>query len=258
MLKPLDIPRIAPPSKEDFYSHYLRAGKPVVITGLVDSWAATSKWNFDYFESELGNVEAGVFRLKGGECDINQDTGSFRGSMPLRESIASVKAGNLNGGYAVATAMTVFSEEVQKQFSAPVYCADGKFLRSLIFMGPTGVVSSLHHDLPENLYVMVKGKKRITLFHPSAPVYPNSPFSKIPNHVQLDMEQPDYERFPKFKNAQPYVVDLVAGETLFIPHLWWHHLRNLEPSIAVNFWWSQGLMLPIAWAAAMYKKYRKI
>jgi hypothetical protein len=76
----------------------------------------------------------------------------------------------------------------------------------------------------------------------------------MPNHAHVDPEKPDYERCPKFRDAQPYVVELVAGETLFIPSLWWHHLRNLEPSMALNFWWSTGWKLPIAWAMAMTKK----
>jgi hypothetical protein len=93
---------------------------------------------------------------------------------------------------------------------------------------------------------MVKGKKRITLFAPGSGVYPNSRLSKLPNHAQFDPENPDYVRFPKAKNIQPYIADLKGGESLFIPSFWWHHFHNIEPSIAVNFWWGQGWKLSIA------------
>ena len=39
-----------------------------------------------------------------------------------------------------------------------------------------------------------------------------------------------------FEHAQYIEVELQVGEMLFIPKLWWHHVRTLENSIAVNFW----------------------
>ena len=45
------------------------------------------------------------------------------------------------------------------------------------------------------------------------------------------------EQFPEFfENAKYIEVELKVGEMLFIPKLWWHHVRTLENSIAVNFW----------------------
>ncbi|CAM6004744.1 unnamed protein product [Sphagnum balticum] len=258
MLSPIAIDRISPPSFEDFQHNYLKANRPIVITGLVNQWPALKNWDFEYFSKNFGDVKAGAFSLIGGECDLNTERGSKLESVSVAESISSITEGRLDNGWAIATPVSIFPTKFQKDYYPPPYCADGKFLRSMTFLGPKGTITSLHHDLPENLYVMVKGKKRIMLFAPSSPVYPNSPFSKLPNHSKIDAEAPDYERFPRVKNAQPYYVDLVAGETLFIPSLWWHHLRNLEPSIAVNFWWAQGWKLPIAWAAATYKRLRAI
>lgn len=258
MKEPIAIKRIAPPSVEDFYRDYVKPARPVVITGLIKDWPAATLWNMDYFAQNFGHVNAEVYKLKGDKCEVNTDKGSVTEPVPLRDCIASINAGKLDGGWTIASPVNLFPEVLQKDYKAPVYCADGKFLRSVAFLGPPGAVSPLHQDLPENIYVLVKGKKRITIFSPLDSVYPNSRFSKLPNHSQIDAEKPDYNLFPRLKDAQPYIVDLEAGETLFIPSLWWHHLRNLDTSIALNFWWSQGWKLPVAWAAAMYKKYRKI
>ena len=103
---------------------------------------------------------------------------------------------------------------------------------------------------------MIEGKKRITLFAPSDSVYPNPRLSKSPNYSQVDMENPDYMHFPKFHKAQPYVVDLTKGQTLYMPGMWWHHLRNHETSIAVSFWWAVGWKLWVVRAASIYKKLR--
>lgn len=39
-----------------------------------------------------------------------------------------------------------------------------------------------------------------------------------------------------FEHAKYLEIELVRGEMLFIPKLWWHHVRTVENSIAVNFW----------------------
>lgn len=259
MKTPLTIERIAPLPFKTFYRQYVHAGKPVIITNLVNSWPALSCWNFDYFKQNYGSAVVQAYQLNAkGQCDVDTTKGSPTQPAVLADCINSFGEAEMSKRWAVAASVDLFPAQLRSEFAAPEYCAAGKFLRSMLFAGPTGVVSPLHQDLPENLYVMIKGTKRITLFAPTDKVYPNSRLSNLPNHSQIDAEVPDYKRFPKLKTAQPYIVDLQAGETLFIPSFWWHHLRNLEPSIAMNFWWSQGWKLPIAWAASVYKAYRKI
>ena len=259
MKEPLPIERITPITLNEFYSTYVHRSKPVVITGLTETWKANEVWSFDYFMQHYAQTTIQAYPLNAkGECDVDISKGSATRAAILGDCLVSMKDPEIKKSWAVASSVSLFSEQFNSEIKAPFYCAEGKFLRSMLFVGPKGVVSPLHQDLPENLYVMVKGKKRITLFAPLDNVYPNSRLSNLPNHSQIDAEKPDYSKYPKTINAQPYIVDLCAGETLFIPSFWWHHLRNLEPSIALNFWWSQGWKLPIAWAAAIYKKYRKI
>ncbi len=259
MKESLPIPRISPVSIDNFYRNYVSSGTPVVITGLVDSWPAIQKWNFEYFNTHYGKAKIQAYRLNAhGECDINTSKGSATQEAILEDCLSTFDNPNIHKRWTIASSKELFPSKLASDFRPPIYCENGKFLRSMVFIGPQGVVSPLHQDLPENLYVMVQGVKRITIFKPLEKVYPNSRLSNLPNHSQIDVEKPDYSKFPELRNVQPYFVDLKAGETLFIPSFWWHHLRNLEPSMAINFWWSQGWKLPIAWAASVYKKYKGI
>jgi lysine-specific demethylase 8 len=256
MLAALRVDRIPPPSVDEFYRVYVHGSQPVAITGLTEDWSAIKRWELSYFADNFGHVRAGAYPLKDGECDVTANRRSAVANILVRDTIASIAEGRVDGGLALASLVDRFPPSLQCGYRVPKYCENGKFLTSRIFLGPAGTLSPLHQDLPENLYVMIKASKRITIFSPEAPVYP-ARFSKLPNHARVDPERPDCDRFPDFTKAQPYTIDPKAEETLFLPSLWWHHLHNLEPSIAMNFRWPTRWRVPLFGAINLFRKWIK-
>lgn len=53
----------------------------------------------------------------------------------------------------------------------------------------------------------------------------------------MDVEKPDLDKFPQFKQAKYSETILRAGDVLYIPPKYWHYLRSLETSFSVSFWW---------------------
>lgn len=56
--------------------------------------------------------------------------------------------------------------------------------------------------------------------------------------MQVEVENPDLERFPQFAKAPYQECVLQPGDVLFIPVRHWHYVRSLELSFSVSFWWS--------------------
>lgn len=56
------------------------------------------------------------------------------------------------------------------------------------------------------------------------------------HQAQVDIDNPDFTQFPEYSQATCIDVELTSGDILFIPKLWWHYVRTIENSIAVNFW----------------------
>jgi hypothetical protein len=59
----------------------------------------------------------------------------------------------------------------------------------------------------------------------------------------VDFVAPDYERFPRFREALRHaqVAELGPGDAIFIPSMWWHHVEALTPfNVLVNYWWRQS------------------
>ncbi len=109
------------------------------------------------------------------------------------------------------------------------------------------VVTAIHHDMFSNLAVVVAGRRRFTLFPPEqvANLY-IGPFEFTPAGTPaslVDPEAPDLDRFPKAAEAMAHArtAELEPGDAIYIPHMWWHHVRSLDPlSILVNYWWDEA------------------
>lgn len=126
-----------------------------------------------------------------------------------------------------------------------------------IDLGPRDALASIwignqtriaaHYDLPDNLAVVAAGRRRFTLFPPEqlANLYIGPPdFNPAGQAISLvDFAAPDYERFPRFREALRHacVAELEPGDAIFIPSMWWHHVEALAAfNVLVNYWWRQA------------------
>ncbi|WP_426806165.1 cupin-like domain-containing protein, partial [Stenotrophomonas sp. SrG] len=53
-------------------------------------------------------------------------------------------------------------------------------------------------------------------------------------------DRPYFDRHPRFRDAlaSAQTAVLEPGDAIFIPRMWWHHVRSLEPFIVlVRYWW---------------------
>lgn len=100
-----------------------------------------------------------------------------------------------------------------------------------------------HWDSPLNIACSVVGHRRFTLFpfEQMENLYVG-PLDKTPAGQSIslvDFYNPDFEQFPKFKEALKHaqVADLEPGDGIFIPSMWWHHVESLDAlNILVNYW----------------------
>ncbi|GLP97635.1 cupin-like domain-containing protein [Paraferrimonas sedimenticola] len=115
-----------------------------------------------------------------------------------------------------------------------------------IWMGNRSTIAA-HYDLPDNLACVVAGRRRFTLFPPeqleNLYVGPLD-FTPAGQSISLvDFDNPDFERFPKFREAlaNAQTVELEPGDAVFIPAMWWHHVKaSTVFNVLINYWWRQS------------------
>lgn len=101
-----------------------------------------------------------------------------------------------------------------------------------------------HYDASINIACVVAGRRRFTLFPPDqfANLYvgPLDHTLAGPPSSLVDPDAPDLDRYPRFAEAlaQASVAELEPGDAIFIPPLWWHHVRAFDRlNVLVNYWW---------------------
>lgn len=113
-----------------------------------------------------------------------------------------------------------------------------------IWIGGKATVAA-HYDPSENIACCVAGKRRFTLLPPEqvTNLYVG-PFELTPAGPVISMvnfSAPDYRQHPKFTMAEAAALtaELLPGDCIYIPYLWWHHVEALAPINAlINYWWN--------------------
>lgn len=103
-----------------------------------------------------------------------------------------------------------------------------------------------HYDIPDNLAFVCAGSRRFTLFPPEQleNLY-IGPLDFTPagqSISMVDINRPDYKRFPRYKIAEEraLIAELEPGDAIYIPSLWWHHVESLgDVNVLINYWWRE-------------------
>lgn len=240
-----------------FHGTIVPAAQPVIFRGLVSAWPAVQAGtdsdealfaylsSFDQQQSIttlVGDPEAG------GRFFYNDDLTGFNfrsGGARLQKSFEFLLANRDAPNPASLAVQSVPTNSHLPGFGQanPSGLLDPS-VEARLWIGNRAIIAA-HHDPYENLACVVAGRRRFTLFPPSSvgDLY-IGPFELTPGGPTISMvsfDDPDLERHPRFARAleASLVAELEPGDALYIPYLWWHHVRSLAPvNVLANYWWT--------------------
>ncbi len=229
--------------RQTFLSQHYAASRPVVLAGAVEHWPAIAKWTPEYLAETVGSAEIEFQDERTGDPDFERYKDNHLQRAPFDAFLARIAHEDGNRAY-----LTAYNAHRNLEALAPLDADIGRLPEFLdytaslpgghggmIWIGPAGTKTSLHHDLTNNFLVQITGRKRVILAAPSeTPNLYNDHhvFSQIPDVTDPDL---DLARFPRLANVVFHDVLLEPGEVLFIPVGWWHQVEALDFSVSMTF-----------------------
>ena len=217
-------------NRETFAAEYLHPHQPVVFTDLMDNWKAKTNWTIDNLKKNYGHLEVPVVSpnySKPGkgymEPEMYMSLGEYltlleRGPMPYRIFL-----------------WNIFKHvpEMCEDFQIP-NIMDGFFKDfPMMFFGGKGAITPMHYDIDMSHVFLnqIHGRKRVVLFSPeqSAFLY-HLPYS-VASYV--DINKPDYEKYPALTKAHGWETILEPGETIFMPSGYWHYIEYTDGGYSI-------------------------
>lgn len=102
--------------------------------------------------------------------------------------------------------------------------------------GMKGVIAENHFDGSRNMIALLSGERRYILSHPdqceNLCLLPRGHPSA--RHSAVDWSDVDWDKFPKFKDAEVNEVVMQAGDVLYLPTNWFHYIISLELNFQCN------------------------
>ena len=227
----LSIPRIENITPDDFQALYMGPHRPVVIKDLASSWPAIRKWTPEFLKQKYGDLQVKVYNASFAQPGKHY-VSSLR-KMPFKEYLHLVTTSSKD--------LRIFAFDILRE--APELKEDimfpsiaNGFSKRFVFMffGCKSSVTPMHYDIDMShlFHTVIYGKKRVVLFpyEDSNNLYQH-PFN---TRSYVDVDNPDFDKYPRLRNATGYQEILYPGETLFIPSGYWHHIVYEEGGYAVS------------------------
>jgi len=244
-LAPCSIPHKADITPASFLADHYAANLPVVLDSELTDWPALDRWRPDYLKRVVGTATVEVQSGRARDPDYERNMAAHRTAMPFNLFIDRItRRDAANDLY-----LTAYNSAANAAALAPLH-GDLGFLdklldpaggtpRGMLWIGPAGTFTPLHHDLTNNLLLQIIGRKRVLLVAPA-----DTPRLYNDHHVYSrvrDLSEPHIvRRFPALDGVQVHEVILEPGDSLFLPLGWWHQVTALDFSVSIthtNFRW---------------------
>ena len=227
------VTRIENISRKDFIENFYKPQKPVLITGLTKDWPAYEKWKLSYIQERAGDQIVPLYNNE--PAKDKQSVYAPVKEMKLYDYVELLKT--------EPTDLRIFFYNILKEMPELIKDFDYpdiglKFFKKLpaLFFGGGKSKVFMHYDidLPDSMHFHFDGDKEVTLFSPEQSQYLYKvPFS-IHNIEDIDMDRPDFEKYPALKYAEGIKAQMKHGDALYMPSGYWHSIRYLNGGFSMT------------------------
>ena len=220
---------------EAFKKRYFNKRQPVVVRGAAKEWEALKKWDWDFFlnlkkDEDIFLLsgkyvqEENIYKKETFKTFIQKLKDSELNNKKTEDHLPALDIFNFFPYLKDYTDFSVFTKHTTKEND------------ELAWLGPAGTISGFHSDTANNMFAQIKGEKMFIIASPkfNKKMYKSKKYMNGGVASEIDINNVDIEKFPKFKDVQFKSVILEPGDILFVPKNWWHYVKSLETSISIS------------------------
>ena len=250
------IPEWVAATPEQFRAEILPSGNPAVLRGIARDWPLViaalknTRDAMSLLEASANDQQVNVLRTEPaeeGRFHYGKDVSSFnfiRGQGNVADVLAALREQECSYRPFAMAAQALIADRFFPGFTLthPMSFVPAE-AESRLWIGNAAKVAT-HNDPTENIAVVAAGRRRFTLFPPSAEpdlyMGPHHPTPAGPRISMVHVTAPDFDRYPRFASALEVAqeAELSPGDAIFIPRKWYHHVEALDRfNVLVNYWW---------------------
>lgn len=225
-------------SRDEMLARYVRGCRPVVLTDVAWDWPAMHRWSPADLRERFGHLDVDVQVGREGDALFEQNKAALRQRMKVSAFVDRVlEGGATNDHYLTANDEMLRRAEflplLQDIGSMPPLCDPALLPTAASFwFGPAGTRTPLHHDTLMLFHTQVVGRKRWRFVSPlQTPLL----YNRMGVYSPIDLDAPDFQRYPRLREAVVLETVLEPGDTLFLPLGWWHQVTALEMSMSFSY-----------------------
>lgn len=232
-IKTIPVTRVKSISKEDFIKNYYKPQRPVLIEDLAKDWPAYKKWDLDYIQSLAGDQIVPLYNNEPTKGRQNSVVPAKK--MKLYDYIQILKTQPTDLRmffYNVLQKMP----ELTKDFTYPDIGLNFFKKLPVMFFGGKGSKVLAHYDmdLADLVHFHFHGTKNVTLFAPDQAKYLYKVPFTVHNLEIIDMDDPDFDKYPALQLAEGISVEMKHGDALYMPSGYWHYITYLDGGFSIT------------------------
>jgi cupin-like protein len=220
-------------SDTDFKKNYLKPQKPLVIKGFAKAYPAGKKWTPDYIKKTCGEVTVDVFdNAKANKASAFTTPDCKMKFANYMDILIANKPALLR-----IFLFNMFKErpQLRKDFPCPKMFSGILGRIGYMFFGAKNIKVRIHQDMDMSNVLLTQfyGRKKVILI---APEY-STLLYKLPfnTHSLIDLDNPDYQKYPGLRYIETYEYVLDHGDSMFIPSGYWHYITYVDGGFAVSY-----------------------
>jgi len=213
--------------------------KVVVYKRHIKNWAAVKRWSPEYFSNACPDISITTKIFKKNEIIVEQKLMRDYVALLEHHKVLQETDPEIIVPYCHDVPIFLLSSKLKNDVEnfpvelLPSWYADKWWKFAQFFMSSKDSMTPLHFDtlLTSNLFFQIQGKKIFTVLSSADEKYC---YRKNWRWFNVNPEDIDLQKYPKYRKAQPQTVLVESGDMLYMPPGTLHHVRSLEDSISFN------------------------